>query len=297
VASSHKDAFSDARSRLAQARASGSPAAVKRALRELEHARHALCPEAEKAAHALIVALEDQNRLSERVMSGLVPPEEANRTNRHLSTRISGIRSRIAELNALLASEKPVEAARSPKFSAPFWATSKGVPAPLPGRSLLPSRRGFIVWLICMILGVVIPLIHFGIIRFGAPVRISFAERADAPGGYRVTVENRGRAIFHVLVPGLGSGASDPPRGGPVYGLKAQLIETGNDSFRGLPDEVALWSYMGAPLVEPVEVSVMPGAGVEFGFMLPAPRGPSDPQGIRFVLLGRDGTILASTRS
>lgn len=292
MASSHKEALAEARTHLERARVAGNAAAVKRALKEIERARHALCEEAEKAAQLLIVALEDQNRLSERVMAGVIPPEEANRTNRHLSARINEIRSKIAEINATLATEQPVEAARNAKLSAPFWATPHKAPDASARRRLRPTARGFVVWLVCMILGVMIPLVHFGVISFSTPVQISVVEKTGSRGEYSIVISNFSRTMLRVIVPYLKNAPQTTDRK-PPYGLRAQLVEKDSDFFRSLPDEVSLWSYLGSALVEPAEVTIPPEGNAEFGFSTGSLDTPTAPAKIRFLLVRQDGRVIA----
>ncbi len=131
------------------------------------------------------------------------------------------------------------------------------------GIDIVPTRRGFIVWLICLGAALLASSYYLGVLRPFSELALT-ASPVDVRGNVQVTCRNDRRSAVMLFVPD--SPDALPADSSTDYGLAIYAREKNGDAYRLLPPIPNAWTYLGVVLQETTPIALGPSLACELTF-------------------------------
>jgi len=257
--------------------------------------RDELRKEIEGHAGRLQEALREQEELSALVTSGTISPKKANARSRRLTAQIEELREDIGDLNTILAVKNSEELGGFADL--PIGAYPRVASPPPPGIQWKPTRKGFVIWLVCLVLALVGVLVYKGMLPLGAPMSIEILQTDVADDSVGVVCRNKRLRPFSLCVPWPAEGLKNQGNATSIsmYGLAVYVRGEGEKKYQEVFVGPDCWSHMGRPLMETWRQSVGPYSSVSLAIMLnKLEELDVKPAAIRFAIKRPSGRIVAT---
>lgn len=222
----------------------------RRAETQLASLRAEFREKASDRARRLTAALQEQAQLSKRLMTGGIPPAQANEQNRRLTSKIVGLREQIRDFNDLLSAANSTQLGGFVDLPLEDYSKKQAV-QPLPSertRRHVPIRT-------VLVSAVVVGVIYgFGIPHGSSSLNLDVAKTAE--GTLDIICRNDGTCPVPLCVPWPEAAALTPR--GTAYGLAVYVREFGAAEYRLMSSSQEAWTYLGMPLREAAIIAVAP---------------------------------------
>lgn len=265
------------------------------ALSYVEKARHAGHASHVRQAEAMERAARDA-LLTELARLGTTL-RDALASGQAESEAVARLRARVGELNHLARVDNATDAGGFIDLPLERYASGLRTRPQVLGIDVVPTRRGFILWLVLIVSAVAVAFLYSGWRAGGSALSIDLMPGSEDGTRAVVRLTNHSARDLAILVPG---GSSDlaawPPE---VDGAMTVSVKTaGDEDFRPLPPTPDCWELDGAALIEPRIITIPAQLFLDLTWVSEPLRSKGhDPTETRYQVLTLGGKAIASAES
>ncbi len=261
------------------------------ALSYAEKARHAGQPSHVRQAEAMERAARDA-LLTELARLG-TKLRDALTGGQAESEAVARLRARVGELNHLARVDNAADAGGFIELPLDKYASRLGKRPQLFSIDVVPTRRGFILWLVLIVSAVAVAFLYSGWWAGGSALSIDVMP-ASGEAQAIVRLTNHSARDLAILVP---AGSTDVAAWPPEVdgGMMVSVKTAGDKDFRPLPPIPECWELDGAALIEPRAITIPAQLFLDLTWVSePLHSKGQDPTEIRYQVLTPSGKAMAS---